>query len=476
MNKRTVSRTLTIGSLITVGALALAGCSSSQNASTSADYMRNANAKQVTLVITANAIAGGKNDAEASWIQNWVIPRFTKAEKAKGVDITVNFQPNGVDDQQYLTKISLAMRSGTGADITAVDGIWVGELADAGSIKPLDDVVGKATVDTWSGWSEIKKSVQQITTYDGQSYGIPDGTDGRVLFYNKKLFEQAGISVPWQPTSWHDIIAAGNKLKALSGVTPLQINAGTAMGEATTMQGVLPLLAGTGTELFNSQTNKWLGGGSGLEAVLNFYSKIYGSDKLGNPVLQQETSGRQNSFNEFADGKIGILMESDYLWRSVLNPQTGIAPMADRNSAVGWALIPAEKPGSGLGGKDFVSLSGGSGWVISPKTKYPQQAWDLLTFMSSKDALLARLKAQPQISARDDVNKELLSSDPLLTFIADKVLPVTMYRPSEAAYTQVSTALQEATAAIVSGQSVSQAMQTYRSALVAAVGSSHVEN
>ena len=50
----------------------------------------------------------------------------------------------------------------------------------------------------------------------------------------------------------------------------------------------------------------------------------------------------------------------------------------------------------------------------------------------------------------------------MLTFIADKVLPVTHFRPGLAEYPQVSAALQQATADVVSGNSVEDAAATYQ--------------
>ncbi len=81
--------------------------------------------------------------------------------------------------------------------------------------------------------------------------------------------QQAGLPADWQPKSWDEILQAGQKLKTLSGVTPIQINGGTAMGEATTMQGVLPLLVGTGTTIYAD--GKWLGDTPKLRQVLDFY-------------------------------------------------------------------------------------------------------------------------------------------------------------------------------------------------------------
>jgi len=203
--------------------------------------------------------------------------------------------------------------------------------------------------------------------------------------------------------------------------------------------------------------------------VLDFYQQIYGSG-LGDPVLQQEAKGRDRSFELFAQNKIGILLESDYFWRSVVEPTVGVAKMADRDSAVGWALIPASTAGSGVDGQDFVSMSGGSIRVVNPKTDYPQQAWELLQFMNSYDATKARVAGTAQITQRTDVNDEVLAGDPMLKFIADEVLPITRFRPGLAEYNDVSTALQQATADIVAGRSPDEAAATYQDALTKVVG------
>ena len=55
---------------------------------------------------------------------------------------------------------------------------------------------------------------------------------------------------------------------------PLQINAGVAMGEATTMQGWLMLLVGTGEELRDAQ-GRWIVQSPGMLAALDFYKSFY---------------------------------------------------------------------------------------------------------------------------------------------------------------------------------------------------------
>ena len=129
------------------------------------------------------------------------------------------------------------------------------------------------------------------------------------------------------------------------------------MGEATSMQGALPLLAGTWAEIYSG--GKWQGNTQHLRDVLTFYKDIY-SHGLGNPAFQEAAKGRDESFAAFAADKIGVLMESGYFWRSVINPKGGVAHMSNRDADVGYAMIPAQKPGSWIKAQDFVSMSGGT--------------------------------------------------------------------------------------------------------------------
>ncbi|MGC9668766.1 extracellular solute-binding protein [Planosporangium sp. 12N6] len=421
--------------------------------------VRNADAKEFSLTIGVNAIAGGKNASQAEWLTNWVIPKFVEAQKAKGVTAHVTLQPSGAGDEDYKSKIALDLKTGSGADIYSLDGIWVGEFADAGYIRPIEDLVGKARAEDWEGWRQIPATVQGNLSYQGKRYGIPLGTDGRVIYFNRALFAQAGLPADWQPKSWDDILTAGQTIKAkLPGVTPIQLNAGTAMGEATSMQGFLPLLAGAGREIWAG--GKWQGNSPAVRDALGMYQKIYGGG-LGDPVLQQDAKGRDKSFQAFAAGKIAILFEGDYFWRAVVDPAKGIAKMPDRDRAVGYAMIPAKAPGAGIRGQDFVSMSGGSGHVLNPATKYPVQAWELLTFLNSKEATIASLGGSVRVTQRQDVNDEVLRSDPMLSFVAQKVLPVTAYRPGFAMYPQVSQLLQQATLDVATGRPPAEAAVSY---------------
>ncbi len=354
-----------------------------------------------------------------------------------------------------------------------IDGIWVGEFAEAGYTKPLTEF--SADADSWEGWDQIAPAVQANMSYNGDLYGVSSGTDGRVVYFNKTLFEQAGLPTDWQPTSWEEILEAGRALQALPDVTPIQVNAGVAMGEATTMQGYLPLLAGVGTRVYDEGNSTWNGDTQATRDVLGFYSTLF-TESLSNPDLQVLQDGRDRSFQEFAEGTIGILIEGDYFWRSVIEPTVGNFPMPDRDATVGYAKIPAQTPGSGLNGQDFVSMSGGGGYVLNPNTEAPQEAWELLACMNSKDATLAFVGDVPRITQRADVNSQILSGDPMLSFVANEVLPITAYRPGFAIYPQVSVAMQDASEDVVNGSSADEAAAGFGAAVTELAGPEAVTN
>ena len=449
-------------------ALALAACEGDDDDAAD-DSEQNGNG-QITLTVTENAIRGGKNSAVAEWVEDWVIPEFEAMKAEDGVDVTVTFEGSGADDEDFKTALALDLSTGGGPDILGgFDGIWVGEFAQAGYIQPLNQIHPDA--DDWDGWDQINQAVQNNMSFEDERYGIPVGTDGRVIYFNKELFAQAGLPEDWQPTSWDEILDAARALKALDGVTPIQINAGTPMGEATTMQGFLPLLVGTGVTIW--EDGMWQGASPEVEQVLDFYATVYGEEALGDPLLQQEAAGRDNSFLLFSEGQIGMLIESDFLWRAVINAESDIAPMDNRDEVVGWAKIPAVEPGAGVDGEDFVSMSGGGGQLLNPNTEHPEHAWDLLAFMNSPEGLLERYADEPRITARDDVNEELID-DPMISFIADEVLPITFFRPGLEQYPQVSIAMQEATEAVATGVSPTDAAAQYQSTLEGIVGDENI--
>ncbi|GAA3995467.1 extracellular solute-binding protein [Deinococcus rubellus] len=420
-----------------------------------------------TLAESVNLTVSGLNTIAQKWYEQSVIPAVNKALAPQGKTIAVTYQNTASSAEATKQQYALDLKAGRGADIMSFDGFWLPEFVASGLIKPLDVVVGKNATQ-WDGWKQIPIGLQSILGYQGKLYGIGQGSDVRGVYYRKDLFKKAGLPVPWNPKSWNDILDAAAKLKkALPDVTPLQINAGTPMGEATTMQGYDMLLLGTGIQMYDAAKQKWIVKAPGILDTLNFYKTVYLDDKLGESRWQLIPTGRDLSFKAFMDGKLAMILEGDYLWRSVLNPLDP-SGMKNRDQAVAFTRMPAEKPGSGIRGQSHVTISGGTGYLINPNSKHPQEAWALLSTMSSKDMLDAYQKLEPRIRVRKDVG---IPSDKVMQNMASTLLPITVTRPMLPEYNKVSEQAQLMTERVVSGQMTpQQAMDAYAAAVKQIVG------
>ncbi len=73
-----------------------------------------------------------------------------------------------------------------------------------------------ALADEVTGW----ESALLDATVDGEYAGIPGGAQGTLFYYNKALFEQAGLDPEAAPTTWEEFEAACDALLA-AGITPL---------------------------------------------------------------------------------------------------------------------------------------------------------------------------------------------------------------------------------------------------------------
>ena len=85
--------------------------------------------------------------------------------------------------------------------------------ADAGLLQDIT-----AEIADWK--DTINPGAMSIYNYKGAQYGIPWDMGMIGFWYNKDLFQKAGITTP--PTTWDEYLAAVTKLKA-SGIAPLAI-------------------------------------------------------------------------------------------------------------------------------------------------------------------------------------------------------------------------------------------------------------
>jgi multiple sugar transport system substrate-binding protein len=164
--------------------------------------------------------------------------RFS-SENTCGITVTHVAQP------EYVQKLETAAAAGQLPAMTAVRAINVGQLAARNVLKPFSpDIMNILGGDELA--SGFPEDLWKLGEYNGEQYSVPLDVNPLIMFYNKDLFEKAGIeppgSEPWTPEQFEDAVS---KLEA-SGATPVSL--GTAFQAAALWQALVRQYGGSLTD------------------------------------------------------------------------------------------------------------------------------------------------------------------------------------------------------------------------------------
>ncbi|WP_329472259.1 extracellular solute-binding protein [Streptomyces sp. NBC_01723] len=386
--------------------------------------------------------------------------QFEKANPGKKVELV----PIKAPDSEYYTKLQQMLRSPkTAPDLVYEDTFLINSDITSGYLKPLDPYLEK-----WKDWDQFIDTAKAATAgEDGKTYGVPDGTDTRGLWFSKDVFAKAGLPADWQPKTWAEVLDAARAIKEkVPGVTPINVYTGKPAGEAATMQGFEMLLYGTndGTTdpLYDKDGKKWIAAGKGFEDSLAFVESVY-KEKLGPEVSDalDPNFGTAVRGELLPQGKLGIALDGSWLPQDWLEGSGHEWP--EWSKELGLAAMPTQNgqaPGK-------VSMSGGWAWSIPAKAANPDLAFDFVKTMQTRANAQKWYIANSGIAVREDVANDpaYVDAQPGIKFFTDLV-ESTHYRPAYPAYPKVSVAIQEAMEGVTTGDlSVEEAARGYDEAL-----------
>ncbi|WP_084772260.1 extracellular solute-binding protein [Nonomuraea candida] len=135
-----------------------------------------------------------------------------KEFEAKNPNVTI--KATVLENEAYKAKLTTITQSGNAPDVFAS---WGGgvlkQQIDAGLVKDISADVA----DVLPTFTPAALSAYQL---DGKTYGLPTDIGLVGFWYNKKLFQQAGITEP--PATWSAFLEDVKKLKA-AGITPIAL-------------------------------------------------------------------------------------------------------------------------------------------------------------------------------------------------------------------------------------------------------------
>jgi multiple sugar transport system substrate-binding protein len=295
---------------------------------------------------------------------------IVKAFEAKYPNITVDVQTAAYAD--YFTKLQTGFAAGSAPDTFETDyGDFVG-YAGAGSLLDLSSV---AASDSSFSASAYYPKAYAAFQFNGKPYALPESFSDVLLFYNKDLFDKAGVAYPTASWTWADELAAAKKLtNASQGIWGIF--------QPVSFFEFFKVLAQNGGSFFNADsTQATFNSPAGVVAAQWLIDKANKDHVM--PTAAQ--LGGQDDTALFKSGKLAMWING--IWQF-----TGLAQAPFK-----WDV--QLEPGNVQKAAHFFA----NGVAASAKTAHPTEAWEWLKFLSaSSESVTTRVKSSWELPAVSD--------------------------------------------------------------------------
>ncbi|MGQ9629853.1 MAG: extracellular solute-binding protein [bacterium] len=242
------------------------------------------------------------------------------------------------------------------------------------------------------------------TFFAGKQFALPGITDTRVLYWNKKLFKEAGLDPEKPPETGRDLEAFSAKLIKKDSAGKI-----VQYGYIPTIQIGMPgagnaamwvWLTSTGGEFANSTGTKYTVNNprfvEGLEWVVNFYDKYCGGAEATSAFLQGAAGAAQDPF---LTQRLAMKIDGDWgYWN--------IASLPDLD--IGTAPVPIPD----MPGAKRTTFSCGSMYAIPSNSKYPEEAWAFIKWLSGPQGAKS-LAANALEQRKKDWERQQLKGKPV---------------------------------------------------------------
>ncbi|MDZ5471217.1 ABC transporter substrate-binding protein [Bacillus sp. 31A1R] len=318
----------------------LAGCSVGDDAAKPKDSGDKATGEKVEI-----RLAGwGGNPSEQELLEE------TLAEfEATHPNIKVKYE---VISDQYMDVIKTRLIGGEAPDVFYLDAFEAPALIETGSLQPLDEFV----TDEFDVNDFEQPLVDAFKGEDGKTYGFPKDFSTLALFYNKKMFEEAGVEVPKTWDELREVSKALTKGKDVYGF------------------GVAPELA----------RMYYIGESAGGEIVKD--NKANFADQSVVDALQPIIDQRLNDKTSAQPNEVGAG------WGGEMFGQGKAAMVIEGNWAIPY--LQDTFPGIEFGTAELPTINGTKGtmaytvsYVMNAQSEKKEAAWELISFLTGKEGM-----------------------------------------------------------------------------------------
>ncbi|WP_035846865.1 ABC transporter substrate-binding protein [Kitasatospora azatica] len=406
-----------------------------------------------SITLTATACGGGSTSAGSNsspktltyWASNQgtslendkqvLEPELRKFEQQTGIKVNLEVIPWS----DLLNRILAATASGQGPDVLNIGNTWSASLQATGALLPFD----QATFDKIGGKDRfLPATIASAGAAGKDPAAVPLYSMAYGLYYDKKLFQAAGIANP--PATWDELVADGKKLTTGSQYG-LAIEGGN-VSENVHHAFTLGMQHGTG---FYDAAGKPQFDSPQAVAAVKQYVDFIAADKIAAPGNAEYAANQ--SVTDFATGKAAMLM-----WQAA-----GANLKSHGMNPDDYGVAPIPVPVGATGSQATSSMVAGINLAVFKNTKNLDGALNFVKFMTGDDEQKVLNSTYGNLPPVKSVQADPAFATPELKTLAGVLQGSAAPLPQVASESQfetlVGTAVKNLLAAAAAGQPVTEA-------------------
>ncbi|TCZ78797.1 ABC transporter substrate-binding protein [Paenibacillus albiflavus] len=340
------------------------------------------------LVLIGCSTNDGKDGKVTLRYSRWGTPEEIKGtqdiiDKFNSSHPNIEVKLEYADWENYWTKLQTQQAGGKAPDVFLLDSaFFIGTFAEKNAIQDLTPFVQKSNLDL----NQFLPGLTNIHTYKEKLYALPRDLNSIIMFYNKSLFEKAKLDVPNGTWTWDQALQAALKLTVdKNGKTADQpdfdpkniVQYGIFLNDQNVDNTVEPMMIQNGGHMFNGDYTGTTMATAESQQVLGFLH-----DLVNKYHVSPSSEMVANMGTPFATGKVAMTMDGSWM-----------LPEYNKTQGFEWdvTLPPIYK-------KQALAVQS-VGNAMAAKTKYPDQAWELIRYLSGEEAQKIMAKEGSSIPA-----------------------------------------------------------------------------
>jgi multiple sugar transport system substrate-binding protein len=252
--------------------------------------------------------------------------------------------------------------------------------ARTGALENLEPYIERDRLNV----ADFYPTLMETFRYNGHLHGLPRDNDTKVIFYNKRLLNTAGLEAPTSDWTWEQLRQAALKLTRRDATgAPNQYGFSyvvNAWWRIWVWQNIGDIL-----DDHFQPTRVRLDEPAAIEAI-QYLANLTTVDRV-TPAYEQLNGDAQRAL--FLEGKVAMIVDNH-----------SFVPAAAQTPGLQWDVAPLPR------GQRRANLAGGAGYVISSWSAQKEAAWTFLKFLTGPEGQALFAESGVIVPARRSIREE----------------------------------------------------------------------